>query len=184
MDIVNIIKKRKEMDGGSSKYMNSYLAGFLLGLVLLMALFIAGQGLGASGAFKDLAAVTVKTISPDHAQKTPFWASRFASGNHPLKSWLSIEVLGVLIGGLLSGAISGRFKLQVERGPKVNVPVRLIFALIGGMLFGIGAQLGRGCTSGAALSGMAVLSTAGFITMMGIFGTGYMIAYFFRKLWI
>lgn len=168
----------------NGKYMNSYLAGFLLGLVLLMAFFIAGQGLGASGAFKDLAAVTVKTVAPDHAEKTPFWASRFASGNHPLRSWLSIEVLGVLIGGLLSGVISGRFKLQVERGPKVNVSVRLIFALIGGMLFGIGAQLGRGCTSGAALSGMAVLSTAGFITMMGIFGTGYVIAYFFRKLWI
>jgi hypothetical protein len=31
---------------------------------------------------------------------------------------------------------------------------------------------------------MAVLSTAGFITMMAIFGSGYVIAYFFRKLWI
>jgi hypothetical protein len=29
-----------------------------------------------------------------------------------------------------------------------------------------------------------VLSTAGFITMMAIFGTGYVVAYFFRKLWI
>ena len=31
---------------------------------------------------------------------------------------------------------------------------------------------------------MAVLSTAGFVTMLAIFGTGYMVAYFFRKLWI
>jgi hypothetical protein len=172
------------MEQQKSEYMNSYLAGFLLGLVLLMAFFIAGQGLGASGAFKDLAATTVKSVAPDHALKTPFWASRFASGTHPLKSWLSLEVLGVLIGGLLSGAISGRMKFSVERGPKVRVTTRLVFALIGGVLFGVGAQLGRGCTSGAALSGMAVLSTAGFVTMMGIFGTGYVIAYFFRKLWI
>jgi hypothetical protein len=57
-------------------------------------------------------------------------------------------------------------------------------AIIGGILFGFGAQLARGCTSGAALSGMAVLSTAGFITMMAIFGAGYALAYFFRKLWI
>ncbi|MBT8269526.1 MAG: YeeE/YedE family protein, partial [Bacteroidia bacterium] len=53
-----------------------------------------------------------------------------------------------------------------------------------GVLFGVGAQIARGCTSGAALSGMAVLSTGGFITMLAIFGTGYIVAYFFRKNWI
>jgi hypothetical protein len=31
---------------------------------------------------------------------------------------------------------------------------------------------------------MAVLSTAGFVTMLAIFGTGYAAAYFFRRLWI
>jgi len=55
---------------------------------------------------------------------------------------------------------------------------------MGGALFGIGAQFARGCTSGAALTGMAVLSTAGFVTMLAIFGTGYAVAYFARKLWL
>ena len=32
-------------------YMNPYLAGFLLGLVLLATIYITGRGLGASGAF-------------------------------------------------------------------------------------------------------------------------------------
>jgi uncharacterized membrane protein YedE/YeeE len=131
-----------------------------------------------------LAAVTVNSISPDRASSSSFWGSTINSEENPLKSWLSIEVIGVLIGGLLSGLISGRMKFIVERGPRVKVPTRLGFALLGGMLFGIGAQLGRGCTSGAALSGMAVMSTGGIITMMFIFGTGYAIAYFFRKLWI
>ena len=62
--------------------------------------------------------------------------------------------------------------------------LRWLFATLGGALFGIGAQFARGCTSGAALSGMAVLSTAGFITMMAIFGTGYAAAFFARKLWL
>jgi hypothetical protein len=66
----------------------------------------------------------------------------------------------------------------------VSRNVRWLFAAIGGALFGIGAQFARGCTSGAALSGMAVLSTAGFVTMMAIFGTGYAVAYFGRKLWL
>jgi uncharacterized membrane protein YedE/YeeE len=64
------------------------------------------------------------------------------------------------------------------------VPAGSASALLGGALFGIGAQIARGCTSGAALSGMAVLSTAGFVTMLAIFGTGYGVAFFFRRLWI
>ena len=47
-----------------------------------------------------------------------------------------------------------------------------------------GSQLGRGCTSGSALSGMAVMSYGGIITMAAIFGMAYAMAYFFRKLWI
>ena len=172
------------MEQQKSGHINSYLAGVLLGLVLLMAIFITGGGLGASGAFKDLATVTVNAFAPEHASSSTFWGPVLASENHPLKSWLSFHVLGVLIGGFLSGALSGRLKFKVERGPRVKAPTRLGFALLGGALFGIGAQMGRGCTSGAALSGMAVMSTGGIITMMAIFGTGYAIAYFFRKLWI
>ena len=41
-----------------------------------------------------------------------------------------------------------------------------------------------GAESGAALSGMAVLSVAGFVTMMAIFGSAYLFAWFFRKNWI
>ena len=57
-------------------------------------------------------------------------------------------------------------------------------AFLGGVFFVYGAQLARGCTSGAALSGMAVLTTAGFVTMIAIFGSGYLFAWFFRKNWI
>jgi len=56
--------------------------------------------------------------------------------------------------------------------------------LIGGALFGIGSQFGRGCTSGAALSGTATFALGGVIVMFSIFGTGYAVAYLFRKLWI
>jgi uncharacterized membrane protein YedE/YeeE len=59
-----------------------------------------------------------------------------------------------------------------------------MWAAVGGLLFGFGSQFARGCTSGAALSGAAVLSLGGFITMVTIFGTAYILAYFFRKLWI
>ena len=44
-------------------YMNPYFAGFLLGLVLLVTIYITGRGLGASGAIKD----TVYMGTPGYA---------------------------------------------------------------------------------------------------------------------
>ena len=169
----------------NTKYMNPYLAGFFLGLVLLATIFITGRGLGASGAIKSIVVATVDGVAPAHAESSSFYGTYVGPGkNHPLKTWLVFEVAGVLIGGFISGLISDRLKVVTEAGPKVKPTVRWIFAAIGGALFGIGAQFARGCTSGAALSGMAVLSTAGFVTMMAIFGTGYAFAYVARKLWL
>ena len=168
-----------------TEYMNPYLAGFLLGLTLLAAIFITGRGLGASGAIKSIVVATVGSVAPAHAEQSSFYGSYIGAGkDSPLKSWLVFEIAGVLIGGFLSGLISRRLKFVSEGGPRIGIRLRWLFAAIGGALFSIGAQFARGCTSGAALTGMAVLSTAGFITMMAIFGSGYMIAYFFRKLWI
>jgi uncharacterized membrane protein YedE/YeeE len=99
-------------------------------------------------------------------------------------NWLVFEVIGVVIGAFLSGLISNRLKFTFEQSPKKIKKFRIVGAVAGGAFFGFGAQLARGCTSGAALSGMAVLSTGGIITMMAIFGGAYAFAYFFRKLWL
>jgi len=168
-----------------TRYMNPYLAGFLLGLVLLLTIFLTGRGLGASGAVKSAVVSAVDTVAPGHAQASPFYSAYVGPGKEsPLKSWLVFEVAGVVIGAFLSGLISDRLRFVTEAGPRVSSRKRWIFAILGGALFGLGAQFARGCTSGAALSGMAVLSTAGFVTMMAIFGTGYAAAYFARRLWL
>lgn len=168
-----------------TKYINPYLGGVLLGLVLVFAFYISGRGLGASGAMKSGITAAVQTVAPSHAQNNEFYKETLEKEhNSPLKSWLVFEILGVLVGGFISGAIAGRLKLKVEHSPKITSRRRLIFALLGGVFFGFGAQLGRGCTSGSALTGMSVMSMGGFITMMAIFGTAFVFAYFFRKLWI
>ena len=167
------------------KYMNPYLAGFFLGLLLLATIYITGRGLGASGAVKSGVVSIVQTVAPSHTENTKFYQDYLTEHNNsPLKNWLVFEMIGVLIGAFGSGLISNRLNFTLEKSPKIKTQSRVIGALFGGMLFGFGAQLGRGCTSGAALSGMAVLSTGGLITMMAIFGGAYMFAYFFRKLWI
>ena len=163
-----------------SKYMNPYIAGVLLGLVVLAANFISGRSVGASGAIKSAIVAGVETVAPSHAENATFY-KEFNQGHkgNPLNSWLVYQMLGVV-----SGVISKRLTWKVEHNPKIQSRTRLIFALVGGVLFGLGSQFGRGCTSGSALSGMAVLSLGGFISMMAIFGTAFALAFFFRKLWI
>jgi uncharacterized protein len=167
-----------------NRYMNPYLAGTMLGLVLLMAMCLSGRGLGASGGLKYCVVSVVGAVDRSHADNSAFYSKYFENGNKPLKNWLTVELLGLILGGFISGLLSKRLKLQVEKSPNISVKRRLIFAFLGGLLFVYGAQLARGCTSGAALSGMAVLSLAGFVTMMAIFGSAYVFAWFFRKNWI
>lgn len=168
-----------------TKYLNPYIGGVLLGLVLLAANFVSGRGLGASGAIKSTVVTAFTTIAPSASEKSGFVKEfRESHQGNPMKTWLVFEMMGVLVGGFISGAFAGRLKLKVEHSPRITSRKRLLLALGGGALFGFGSQLGRGCTSGSALSGMAVLSLGGFITMMSIFGTAYVFAYFFRKNWI
>jgi hypothetical protein len=168
-----------------TKYINPYLGGVILGLVLIAANFVSGRGLGASGAAKSALVATVETVAPRHAENAAFYSEYTEShGESPLKSWLVFEMLGLIVGAFLSGAIFNRLKLKVEHSPKITSRRRILFAVLGGILFGFGSQLGRGCTSGSALSGMAVLSYGGFISMAFIFGTAYALAYFVRKNWI
>ncbi|MDZ7742048.1 MAG: YeeE/YedE thiosulfate transporter family protein [Bacteroidota bacterium] len=169
----------------SRSYINPYIGGILLGLTLLVANYISGRGLGASGAMKSAIVAAVETVAPQHAEQATFYKEygETHSGS-PLNSWLVYQMLGVLVGGFLSGVLARRLNWKVEHSPKITSKTRLIFALLGGILFGFGSQLGRGCTSGSALSGMAVLSLGGFLSMAAIFGTAFIMAYFVRKLWI
>jgi hypothetical protein len=167
-----------------NRYMNPYLAGTLLGLSLLLAMFLSGRGLGASGGIKYCTVSIVGAIAKTHVEKSEYYSKYFEGGSKPLQNWLTFEILGVVAGGFISGAFSGRLKFRIEKSPRISNTRRLAFAFTGGLLFVYGAQLARGCTSGAALSGMAVLSVAGFVTMIAIFGSAYLFAWFFRKNWI
>ena len=165
-------------------YWNPYFGGFLLGIIMLFTFYITGRGLGASGAMKSGVVTIVDAVAPTHAESSAYYSKFISEEKSSMNNWLVLEALGVLIGAFISGGLTGRIGWRVQHSPKITSKRRLAFALGGGILFGLGAQIARGCTSGAALSGMAVLSSGGFLTMIGIFGTGYIAAYFFRKNWI
>lgn len=170
--------------GRAAPYMNPYLAGIGLGLVLLASFVIMGQGLGASGAMTSLVAVCVNSVSPEHAQANEFYFDYLDRGvGHPMKTFLTFEVLGVIVGGFISGMLTGRVRRTIEKGPRISTRGRLLLAFTGGGLMGIGAKLARGCTSGQALSGGALLNFGSWAFMMMIFAGAYMLAYFVRRQW-
>ena len=109
---------------------------------------------------------------------------KLAGGNkNPLDSYLVYMVIGTLIGGFLSGWRNGRLKVETVRGPQITPRTRWFMAFLGGAIMGYGARFARGCTSGQALSGGSVLSVGSWAFMFAIFGGGYAVAYFVRKLW-
>jgi len=56
-------------------------------------------------------------------------------------------------------------------------------ALGGGVLLGIGARLARGCASGQALTGGALMSAGSWAFMFSIFAGGYAFAWLVRREW-
>ncbi len=166
------------------KYWSPYVAGFVLGLVLLATFVIMGRGLGASGALMRVTTYAVDQVSPQHVDNNAYF-SKYAGGDTPaLKDWLVFEIIGVLVGGLLSGMLAKRLRLQTDKGPNITVPFRLTLAFLGGGLMGFGARLAQGCTSGQALTGGATLALGSWAFMMTMFAAAYAIAYFVRKQWI
>ena len=165
-----------------SKFWNPYLAGVALGLVLLSAYVVMGKGLGASGASFRLGVAAVRTVASAHVQSAPGLRSVAAHGS-PLDDWLVFEVLGVALGGLVGATTSGRLSREVLKGPRISSAARIGMALGGGAIMGFAAKMARGCTSGQALSGGALLSAGSWAFMMMVFGGGYALAYFVRRAW-
>lgn len=165
-------------------YTDPYRAGIALGLVLLASFVIMGRGLGASGAFSTLVSVSVATAAPEHAAGNTFYSEYLGeTGTSPLKDWLLFEVIGVIAGGFISGALAGRIQRVTEKGPNITVRSRLLLAFAGGGMMGFGAKLARGCTSGQALTGGALLNVGSWAFMMSVFAGAYAVAYFVRRQW-
>lgn len=165
-------------------YMNPYVAGVGLGITLLLAFVLVGRGLGASGALMRFTAWLTSLFSAEHVNSNIYFAKYAGEGINPFKNWLVYEVIGVVVGGFLSGLLAGRLKFATDKGPQITNKIRWVFAFLGGSLMGFGARLAYGCTSGQALTGGATLALGSWAFMFAVFGGGYLTAYWVRKLWI
>jgi len=167
----------------AKEYWNPYVAGVILGLVLLAAYLVAGNGLGATALPKRTLALVGNQVAPEWTAQSTVLKGYVADGASPLRNWLVVEVIGVILGGFLGALSAGRLAKKVEKGPNISVRGRLTYAMAGGVIMGFAASLARGCTSGQALSGGAGLGTGSWVFMLMVFAGGYSVAHLVRRQW-
>ncbi len=164
-------------------FANPYVAGVLLGVVLFLAFYLTGNGLGASGGLTRWIVWVIAEVAPDQVGRIAYLVEYAGGSKNALDHWIVLLTVGIFVGGLISGAFHHRIRLETIRGPRITNRQRWMFAFAGGILSGYGARLARGCTSSQGLSGAAVLSVGSWAFLLAFFAGGYLLAYTMRKLW-
>jgi uncharacterized membrane protein YedE/YeeE len=164
-------------------YMNPYVAGFGIGLVLLATFVIMGRGLGASGAFSAFLVWLMSLVSIDYVTGNAVHSGYWNEGR-PLMAFLVFLTIGSFTGAAVSGWLAGRSTFVVEHGPRIATGARLALAFAGGAIMALGAKLASGCTSGQALTGGALLNVGSWTFMIAVFIGGYALAPLLRRQWL
>ena len=97
------------------RFWNPYLGGVALGLVLLLAFVVSGQGLGASAAANRVGVAVVDTLAPAAVEGSTTMRTLKADGRSLLDNWWVFMALGVILGGFLGAYTSGRLGREVLR---------------------------------------------------------------------
>jgi hypothetical protein len=146
-----------------------------MGVVLLLTFVMTGHGLGATGFTTRLSAWLGDVAAPQWTLANNYLGPMIEDGS-VLSSWITWQVLGVLAGAFASAMLARRVAWRIEGAATSGRAGRLLKALAGGVLAGVGARIAAGCTSGMGLSGAAVLSVAGFVFLGAFFASGLIVS--------
>ena len=158
-----------------------YVAGVLLGLVGIAAVWISNSLLGGSGAFENLAGIIGKSIAP------VLFDNMYFNFIMPAEITTSvILVVGIFFGGMIGAATSGTLLWgkkgsanSDEQWKRIFGPQtwkRWVLAFIGAIILEYAAGIAGGCTSGLAISGGMLLAPAAFLFIAGMFASGIVTA--------
>jgi hypothetical protein len=154
-----------------------YVAGVLLGLVGIAAVWASNSLLGASGAFENIAGMIGKAVAPAVFDNMYF--------NFIMPPGITVGVMlvvGIFFGGMIGAATSGTLKWgkkdsansddQWKRIFGTQTWKRWLIAFYGAIVLEYAAGIAGGCTSGLAISGGMLLAPAAFIFIAGMFVGG------------
>lgn len=139
-----------------------YIAGPLLGVLIVLLRAAVNKPLGAFGGYADLVA---------HARR-------------PRQLGLgAFLVLGMAIGGALFANAVGIYRPTFAYAPGAVLPSGSLLQagvlILAGIAMGVGARTAGGCTSGHGLSGVSVGSPASLVATMTFMMTAIALAHVF-----
>lgn len=153
-----------------------YVTGAGIGILLWFSFLLSNKPLGCSTAYSRISGMLEGIFNKKKVLQKEYFIIF-----PPEIDWQVMVVFGIILGGFISSMASGTFRLsfipdnfQSTFGD--SILLRLIFALAGGILMGIGARWSWGCTSGHGISGLSQLSLASLIAVMGFFIGGIITA--------
>ncbi|OUS20025.1 MULTISPECIES: YeeE/YedE family protein [Sulfitobacter] len=110
--------------------------GALIGLAAVLLMFGLGRIFGATGILSGLV---------------------FFENREEL-SWRAALVIGMILAPMLIFGVTGAM-------PALTIPVSPAMIVIGGIIVGLGASLGSGCTSGHGVCGLSRLSVRSLVAV-------------------
>jgi uncharacterized membrane protein YedE/YeeE len=133
-----------------------YVAGPLLGLLLVAMRATLNKPLGALGGYIDVA----------------------ESGLRPHRlGFRGFLLFGLVLGGALFSLLTGHFGvLAYPAVVPVGAGAQLVVLLVAGIAMGFGARTAGGCTFGHGMSGMSLGSPASAVAAMTFFATAVAVA--------
>lgn len=169
-----------------------WVVGPLIGLVVPALWFLGGKSFGISSSLRHLCAATV-----------PGRVEFFRYDWRKSGGWNLLFVLGLVLGGIVAGAVLGGAGQTVEVAASTRAdlaalglapqpglvpdeivswgalatPVGWVTMVLGGFLLGFGARWGGGCTSGHAISGLANLQWPSLVAVVGFFAGGLFVTW-------
>ncbi|MCG8334217.1 MAG: YeeE/YedE family protein [Proteobacteria bacterium] len=176
--------KRVDVTSHDKPYLNSYVGGMGIGIVLFLGFFLVGQGFGDSGALTRMVAFFMNELFPQHTEQLVYFKRYLTTSSHPLNHWIVYMLIGIALGGLVSGLRGKRMKKGFIKGPNTTNRRRIVTAFIGGMLVTFGARMAGGCITGMAMTGTAMLGVAGWIFFLSVLVSGLIVAFFVRREWL
>jgi uncharacterized membrane protein YedE/YeeE len=153
-----------------------YLAGGLIGVLVVFTLYFSQQAVGASSAYAKVAGVIGKTVAPRHIGRLPYFDAKTTRIDWEV-FFVTGAVLGAFLAAYTGGEITGRWlpPMWVEHFGD-GVWLRLLVAFAGGVIMAFGARLAGGCTSGHGISGALQLCVGSWVALICFFIGGVITA--------
>lgn len=168
-----------------------YIAGPLIGLMVPALLLFDNKQFGISSTLRDFCAF----VSPKPLE--------YFNYNLREQIWRNILVIGLVLGGAIAVWLTpGQIKTHISAQTIMDlqklrikdfsglVPNDIftwrslltvkgfLIIILGGFMIGFGTRWADGCTSGHAITGLSLFSTASFLAVIGFFAGGLIATHF------